>query len=561
MNDFKNVFTVCGSSNLLESNNHWNKLKDNFKLSFESHGDYMSPLLNNSESGLIMILFLDDLMPDPEENIDSIKARHTLFFQKLKNKASSSKKPLIVCWGKDSNGNILDNVREDSRRQQFYDWFAEELSQLKNSFETIYLLNISEIFYKLGSNSMFSDRNWYFAKCRLSINGLKTLTDSLFQTLSRYFKAPSKVLVLDCDNTLWGGVIGEDGIKGILLGQDGIGSAFVDFQKEIKRLINKGVVIVLTSKNNEQDVWSVFDNHSEMQLKRENVVTYRINWSEKSLNLKEIAKELDLSLDSFVFWDDNPLERDKMKSFLPQVLTIDTPKNVFDWPRLIKALDCFTKFKITEDDEKKVIQYKARAKFNKDYKSVTNINTYLESINVTPAAISIDDSNILRAEQLCKKTNQFNLSTKRHSVADLQNFKKNNNDFAFLVRLKDDYGDHGIVALVCLRSIDKDTVFIDTFLMSCRVLGRHLEAWILSEIIKRVSKLKGSYVITEFIKTERNSIALEFLNTYGFDKINNNSHLKKSLESLHHQISNNTYYLNIKDVKIPNLEVYKRIQK
>ena len=384
MDDLKNVFTICGSSNLLESNNHWSKLKNNCKFVFESHGDYMSPLLNNNDSGIIMILFLDDLMPDPEENIDLIKARYNLFFQKLKSRASSSKKPLIVCWGKDSNENILNNVKEDTRRQQFYNWFTEELSHLKNNFETVYFLNISEIFYKLGSNLMFSDRNWYFARCRLSIRGLEALTNSLLQVLSRYFESPSKVLVLDCDNTLWGGVVGEDGIKGILLGPDGIGTAFVDFQKEIKRLVDKGVVVVLASKNNEQDVWSVFDNHSEMQLKRKHIVAFRINWGEKSLSLKEMAKELDLSLDSFVFWDDNPLERDKMKSMLPQVLTVDTPKNILEWPRLLRALDCFSKFKITRDDKEKASQYKVRAKFYKDYKSVTDINAYLESINLSP---------------------------------------------------------------------------------------------------------------------------------------------------------------------------------
>ena len=142
------------------------QLKDNFKLNFVSHGDYTSPLLNNSESGLIIILFLDDLMPNPEENIDLIKARFTLFFQKLKYKASSSKKPLIVCWGKDNNGNILDNVREDSRLKQFYDWFTKELNQLKNSFETIYLLNISEIFYNEGSNSMRSEERRVGKECR-----------------------------------------------------------------------------------------------------------------------------------------------------------------------------------------------------------------------------------------------------------------------------------------------------------------------------------------------------------------------------------------------------------
>ena len=159
-----------------------------------------------------------------------------------------------------------------------------------------------------------------FARCRLSVKGLNILTDALLQVINRFSNAASKVLVLDCDNTLWGGIIGEDGLQGIILGQDGIGTAYVDFQREIVKLENSGIIIVLASKNNDKDVWEVFDQHSDMYLKREHIVTSKINWNEKAFNLQEVAKELDLGLDSFVFWDDNPLERDKMKTLLPQVL-------------------------------------------------------------------------------------------------------------------------------------------------------------------------------------------------------------------------------------------------
>ena len=147
-------------------------------------------------------------------------------------------------------------------------------------------------------------------------------------------------------------LLGEGGIKGITLGQDGIGTAYVDFQKEIINLANSGVIIVLASKNNDNDVWDVFDNHTEMKLKREHIVTSKINWSEKALNIEEIAEELNLGLNSFVFWDDNPLERDKMRTLLPQVLTIDVPKEVVHWPRLLRTISNFAKFKITEDDKK-----------------------------------------------------------------------------------------------------------------------------------------------------------------------------------------------------------------
>ena len=427
---------------------------------------------------------------------------------------------------------------------------------IKKRFDTIYVIDLNEIFYQQGSNEIFSDRNWYFARCRLSIQGLKVLTDTLLLVINRFYRAPSKVLVLDCDNTLWGGVVGEDGISGIVLGQDGVGTAYVDFQKEIVKLTNNGVVVVLASKNNDKDVWDVFDNHVEMKLKRDHIVTSKINWNEKALNVQEIAKELDLGLDSFVFWDDNPLERDKMKTLLPQVLTLDVPEEVVKWPRLLKTLGSFSKFKVTEEDKKKSDQYRSRAKFNNDLKSANNIKSYLTSLNLSPEILSINESNISRAEQLCMKTNQFNVRNKRHSANDLKKLKLNNDDFVFLIRLRDAYGDHGIVSLVCLTNIKGDFVFLDTFLMSCRVLGRHLEAWILSEIVKKIKKNKARYLIAEFVDTKRNTIALQFLNEYGFVKISKENKIFEALNAKIFETKSTIYCLDAKNLDIPNIEIY-----
>ena len=183
-----------------------------------------------------------------------------------------------------------------------------------------------------------------------------------------------------------------------------------------------------------------------MCLKREHIVTSKINWNEKAFNLQEVAKELDLGLDSFVFWDDNPLERDKMKTLLPQVLTVDVPNDVVKWPRLLRTINCFAKFSVTTEDKKKSNQYKSRAKFINDLKGVDDIKTYLTSLSLSPKTFPLNETNIARAEQLCIKTNQFNVRTKRHTAADLQNLKKDNQDFVFLVKLGDKYGDHGIVS-------------------------------------------------------------------------------------------------------------------
>lgn len=550
------LFTVCASSNLLEPNACWNKLKDICKLSFESYGEFVSPLLKKNESGLILVLFIEDLMNNLDSTNESLQDKYNSFIQILEKRASLSNEPIIICFAKNYDQNILSNIKHNTNVNKFYTWFTNKLSILKENHKSIYLIDLNEIFYRFGSKEIFSDRNWYFARCRLSAKGLNILTDSLSLVINRFSNAASKVLVLDCDNTLWGGIIGEDGIKGIILGQDGIGSAYVDFQKEIVRHANDGVIIVLASKNNDKDVWEVFDQHSGMYLKRDNVVTSKINWNEKAFNLKEVARELDLGLDSFVFWDDNPLERDKMKTLLPEVLTVDVPNDIVQWPRLLRTINCFAKFKITEDDRKKSSQYKSRAKFISDLKGVEDIKNYLTSLNLSPKTFSIDDTNIGRAEQLCIKTNQFNVRTKRHSVTDLQNLKKNNEDFVFLIKLSDQYGDHGIVSLVCLSIIEDNLIFLDTFLMSCRVLGRHLEAWILNEIIRRIKKKKARFLIAEFVNTNRNSLALEFLNTYGFKEVAKGSNLSKKIITSTLKTRGVIYSLDTKDLIIPNLEIY-----
>ena len=556
--DKNKLFTVCASSNLLESNAYWNILRKNYELSFEAYNEFITPLLQKNTSGIIIVLFLEDLIQDFNIDISLIDKQYNSFFQAVEKRALSSNEPIIICLGKNYNQNIINNVKKDNKILKFYNVFLDKLSILKKRFNNIYLLDLNEIFYQYGSNEIYSDRNWYFARCRLSLKGLNVLIHSLSLVIDRISNAASKVLVLDCDNTLWGGVIGEDGIKGITLGQDGIGTAYVDFQKEIINLANSGVIIVLASKNNDNDVWDVFDNHTEMKLKREHIVTSKINWREKALNIEEIAEELNLGLNSFVFWDDNPLERDKMKTLLPQVLTIDVPKEVVHWPRLLRTISNFAKFQITEDDKKKSDQYKSRAKFVNDLKTAENIKSYLTSLKLSPQTFSINDSNIARAEQLCMKTNQFNVRTKRHSASNLQNLKKENDEFVFLIKLNDRYGDHGIVALVCLSIIDEDLIFLDTFLMSCRVLGRHLEAWILSEIIKRIKKKEARYLIAEFVETKRNSIALKFLDKYGFKEIDKESTIYKKFNSKASEITGKIYYLDTKNLRIPNLEIYEK---
>ena len=211
-----------------------------------------------------------------------------------------------------------------------------------------------------------------------------------------------------------------------------------------------------------------------------------------------------------------------MRLALPDVITVEPPKNIFDWPNHLKNLNILSQFYQTEEDKSKVKQYKNRAKFIKDLKRVKDDFSYLSSIGLKATTLNIDKYNMNRAVQLCQKTNQFNLRTKRHSSKDLSQMVIENKHFCILTKLKDQYGDHGIVGLFCLKELDKNNVFLDTFLVSCRVLGRYFEVWMLYKALE-IANQRGFYnLIGEYIPTEKNLLVKDFLGKYGFKNIKKN---------------------------------------
>jgi HAD-superfamily phosphatase, subfamily IIIC/FkbH-like domain len=381
------------------------------------------------------------------------------------------------------------------------------------------VIDLDRLFGIMGHEIAFDARNWYLAHCRLSSRGLSALSEAFAKILERHRRPAAKVLILDCDNTLWGGVVGEDGIEGLVLGQDGPGEAFVDFQKAARILSQSGIVLAVVSKNNESDVQAVFDRHESMVLERAEVVAWRVNWQDKAQNVREIAEEVGVGLDSVVFWDDSAFERDKMRQALPEVLTVDVQADVLQWPRQLARLDCFARFSVTGDDLQRTQHYLRRTRFVGDKINAVDETAYLKSIRLTPTASALEPTTLARAAQLCAKTNQFNLRTVRHTAEDLAMLASANPDLCFLTKLKDGYGEHGFVGLVCLQEMDASTVLLDTLLISCRVFGRHLESWMLSQAMARSRKHGYRTLVGEFIPSGRNQVAASFFNDYGFTTV------------------------------------------
>ena len=383
---------------------------------------------------------------------------------------------------------------------------------IKNN-NNIFYIDIDKFFSEKGFESCFDSRNLYHLRCPLSLNGLEIFISTINKVIQNINLPRKKVLLLDCDNTLWGGVLGEVGINNIKLGQDGVGQAYKDFQKAILKIKNLGIILVLLSKNNESDVKDVLKKHQDMILKIKDIATFKVNWKSKSLNISELSKELYLNPDSFVFWDDNPIEREIVKKNHSGVDVITPDRNVENWPKQLLEYNHFYKNKITKEDKDKTKQYQKRTIFLKEKNNFLNEQKYLKNINLKPNIIKLDSSNISRAEQMCHKVNQFNFTTKRYDMTQLKNL-----DYCRLINLKDTYGDHGRVGMFGLK-ISKEFIFVDLFLLSCRILGRYLENWMYNEIKKIQKKLKKKRVIFEYIPNEKNIVANDFIKKIKLKKI------------------------------------------
>jgi FkbH-like protein len=552
---------VSSTSFLLPGNRQWTPLSQFDQLHFGEYGDWHLALLSPDSDSSLCVIFLEDIVPDTAQSSSDFDAILLPLLQPLEMRLSRVQAPTLIAFSGWRNGSPIHNARQLSWWRQLVRRFEDLLYQLAASHPSLYILNLDSVWAQKGMATAFDTRNFYAARCRLSSQGIEQLVISAVGIFERIRNAAKKVLVLDCDNTLWGGVVGEVGTSGITLESDGTGNAFVNFQKAVRQLSREGILLVLASKNNEAEVWDVFESHPGMALQRSDIVAARIDWNEKAENVRAMAEELDLGLSSFVFWDDNPLEREKMRSLCPEVTTPELPVDVGQWPDLIKASNLFARFSVTSDDERKSAQYRNRAAFVSEKKQVTDEAGFLRSIAMQPRLLPITAPLLPRAEQLCAKTNQYNLRTIRHTAADIAVFAGQDPELTFLVQLSDRFGDHGIIAMAIVREVS-GIAFLDTFLMSCRVLGRHLEAWILEQIVSTLQVRGVQWLLAEFIPSGRNEVSRDFLSDHGFVRLNTENDLRAdkltvAVDSL--ALKGDVYFSEINSLLIPYKDVFNQL--
>lgn len=362
---------------------------------------------------------------------------------------------------------------------------------------------------------------WHQAKQLVSPNLAPLYGDQLARIAAASIGLSRKCLVLDLDNTLWGGVVGDDGVDGIHLGQGSpSGEAFLAFQRYAAQLARRGIILAVCSKNDLSVAEAAF-NHPEMALKRSDIAAFVANWEDKAGNLRRIASMLDIGLDSLVFVDDNPAERDIVRRELPEVAVPELPDDVADYPARVAAAGYFEAVSFTSDDATRGRNYALNAERKAAMNQATDMEGYLRGLEMVLTASPIGAAELARSTQLINKTNQFNLTTRRYSEAEVERLAGDPRSLALAIRLTDKFGDNGLISVVLARpdkAIREDELLIDSWLMSCRVLGRQVEEAVLDVITKAAIAAGYSALIGEYRPTERNSMVAEHYPRLGFEQ-------------------------------------------
>jgi FkbH-like protein len=400
------------------------------------------------------------------------------------------------------------------------------------------ILDFERIAARVGESATFDRRFGLMMKAPFKQEFVTAAAEEVVRYLRCRFLPPKKVLVLDCDNTLWGGVIGEIGLEKIQLDPyEYPGIAFYRFQSEILSIAEKGFLICFCSKNDESSVWQVLDKHPHCLLRRPHIAAHRINWNDKATNLKELALELNLSLDSFVFVDDEPAECALISSQFPEVSVLQFPAKVYECNGMLSASGFFDRISVSKEDKARTQYYQADQARRELQKRHVDAQTFLRDLKMKAAVRPVAKADISRTSQLCQRTNQFNLTSKRYTEAELASYLDDPDVKMFLLQAEDRFGAIGLSGLIMFRKLNA-TVEIDTFLMSCRIIGRFFDRALFSESL-RLLRQSWSFetVRGTFVPTPKNKIVSGLWRDYGFSPENG-----RNVES---------YICPVKDLNVP----------
>jgi FkbH-like protein len=409
---------------------------------------------------------------------------------------------------------------------------------LRKDLKNLRCINTDKIVAEIGLKEAYDFRFYLSSKAPYTLSFFKKYALAIEPEIIKMSGKAKKALLLDCDNTLWKGVIGEDGMQGVnMSASSNAGKPYHDVQQMAKYLAANGVILVLVSKNNLHDVEEVFKKHQDMVLKPEDIVLWKVNWTDKSTNIREVAKELNIGLDSLVFVDDSDFEINLVKQQLPEVLALQVPKQAYDYKNVFTEM-ALAHFSLasTEEDKNKAKQYKELFEREKEKQQFGSTEEYIQSLEIKVEMKLNDLDNLSRLAQLTQKTNQFNLTTRRYTETEIEHFLNDNSHYVFSCGVSDKFGDSGITVMAIVKPGTQEVkqAHIDIFLMSCRVIGRNIETAVMLEIIDFLKAKGFSKATAAYLPTAKNNQVVEFYERCGFSL-------------LHHENGNKTYELELSD--------------
>lgn len=534
---------------------NWSKSFDiNLKPFFSDYDNIIQSSLNKNfikkKNINIIVVFLwlpnfSDILANKlpsanEKKINEEIKRHKDFVQIVSNNLKKLKIPIIWVSSILPNQSIygLFDYKFKFGHENILAKINGDLKRIISNFTNFYFFDLSKFEKNIGTKNFYDERLWYSVKSPFSYNGFEEISKGLSEIFFTINNKRSKCLVLDCDNVLWGGIVGENGVNKIKIRNSNGDSEYSDFQKEILNLHKSGVILAICSKNNIEDVEEVFEKREDMLLKLSDFTIVKANWNNKADNIIQISKELNIGLDSIVFVDDSKFEINLVNKFLPEVKTIHLEKEKSEQNRYkLTSSKYFLTSNLTKEDKLRNKMYKEEVKRTELKKKIVSIDEYLKSLDLQAIVRTPKIKDLERVEQMTQRTNQFNLTTKRYDSQGVQQLLKNKKNYIYILEAKDKFGSYGTCGLVILN-IKNDNALIDVFLMSCRVIGRGIENLFLFETLKQISKKEKSIknFIGEFISTKKNDQVKNFYANNGFKEQSSKNNSKK-------------YLIQVKDLK------------
>ena len=462
-----------------------------------------------------------DLSPDEQESFaDRVMARIQEYWRRIE---ARTKAPIIQFDFIEIDDGVFGNYGLKTQKSFLYQirklnmLFSEAASKDKQVFP----IALNSLSAQVGRDTFFDPQLFYIAKMPIQVDFLPQVAKRVFDTIEALAGHFRKCVVLDLDNTLWGGVVGDDGMEGIRIGELKDGKIYSDLQRYFKALRNRGILLAVCSKNEYDAAIRPFREHPEMVLREDDFVMFVANWEDKASNIRRIRETLNIGMDSIVFIDDNPFERNAVRSQIADLTVPELPPEPEKYLDFLRKSNLFETVSVSGEDAKRTQQYREEAQRTESAATFASYDEYLQSLEMVAEAKPFDEFHFARIAQLTQRSNQFNLRTVRYTESDIKRIADDDHFITLYFTLRDKFGDHGLISVVILEKRDNGTLFVNEFLMSCRVLKRGMEEFIINKIVSTAKEKGFTLVEGEYIRTQKNAMVAQLYTQHGFTDCGN----------------------------------------